>query len=363
MASVQAEGKRNANMDLLRILSMMMVTMLHALGKSDLLLFMGRDLPVNGWIAWILEGLSICAVNVFMLLSGYFLIKSTFRWRRFWELIFQTFFYVLGSFLIFLLLGKISRGALSVYDWLQYLFPIHMETYWFITAYVIIYLLLPLLTSGVMAMTEKQLRYVILSLIVFECILKSVLPVKLAIDTQGYSFFWYMIVFLLGAYFRLYGFRVIRTAAGGRVLYFAGAFLAVAEIFLLSQMNLHTGRLKEMLHVSMDYNHIFVLLSAIGLFAAFLHAKPVGEKAGRLILRISPYCLGVYLLQENLPMRYEWQNWFGLHGAMEEGVLLFLLRTVGAVLVMFVLGVTADALRAFLFRGVGKLFGGKDVSR
>ena len=79
MASGQTEGKRNANMDLLRMVSMMMVTMLHALTKSDLLLFMGREVPVNGWIAWGFEALSVSAVNVFMLISGYFLISSKFN--------------------------------------------------------------------------------------------------------------------------------------------------------------------------------------------------------------------------------------------------------------------------------------------
>ena len=78
MASVQLEGKRNANMDFLRMISMMMVTMLHALTKSDLLPFMGNEISVNGWIAWVLEGVSAPAVNIFMLISGYFLISSKF---------------------------------------------------------------------------------------------------------------------------------------------------------------------------------------------------------------------------------------------------------------------------------------------
>ena len=81
-------GKRNANMELLRILSMLMVTMLHALGKSGLLIPLEGSVPGNAWIAWIFEVLSIGAVNIFMLISGYYLIKSEFRWKRLAELIF-----------------------------------------------------------------------------------------------------------------------------------------------------------------------------------------------------------------------------------------------------------------------------------
>ena len=75
MALDLTEGKRNPNMDILRMISMMMVTMLHALTKSDLLPFMGNEVSVNGWIAWVLEVLSVPAVDIFMLISGYFLIS------------------------------------------------------------------------------------------------------------------------------------------------------------------------------------------------------------------------------------------------------------------------------------------------
>ena len=74
--------KRNANMELLRLLSMFMVVMLHAIGKSNLL--NNPDVGINGncIIAWILEAMSLCAVNVFILISGYFLIDSKFKLGR-----------------------------------------------------------------------------------------------------------------------------------------------------------------------------------------------------------------------------------------------------------------------------------------
>ena len=256
MVSGRTEGKRNANMDLLRMISMMMVTMLHALTKSDLLPYMGRNVPVNGWIAWGLEALSVSSVNVFMLISGYFLISSTFSVGRLLEIIFQTMFYLLGALSFFLILGKISLANMDIYTMIQYFLPIHMETYWFISAYVIIYLLLPLIASGVHAMSEKQLQGVILGLLVFECVVKSVLPVRLVMDKQGYSFLWYLTLFLIGARIKLYGFTRVKTAKRGWCIFTVSTVLILAEIFVLSQIQLRTGRLKEMTKVSLDYNHI-----------------------------------------------------------------------------------------------------------
>ncbi len=355
MMSGQTEGKRNVNMDLLRMLSMVMVTMLHALTKSDLLPFMAGEVPVNGWIAWVLEVLSVSAVNIFMLISGYFLVTSKFKIGRLVEIVLQVIFYTVGSFVLFVLIGKYSLQDMNIYDLIHYFLPIHMETYWFISAYVIIYLLLPLIIAGVQAMTKKQLLSVIGGLLIFESVFKSVLPVRLVMDTRGYSFLWYLLLFLVGAHIRLYGFKLVKTAKCGWFVFLASTMLIFAEIFVLSQIQARTGRLKEMVTVSLEYNHILVFLAAIGLFAAFLYGKPLGEKFGRLVCRLSPYCLGVYLLQENLMMRYTWQDWFGLREAMEQPIPVFVLRVLGAVVVMFVLGICVDAIRWLLFRGVTNL--------
>ena len=44
------------------------------------------------------ETTSICAVNVFLLISGYFGIK--WKWKSFYNLIFQIFFYSFGIYLV-----------------------------------------------------------------------------------------------------------------------------------------------------------------------------------------------------------------------------------------------------------------------
>lgn len=355
MASEQMEKKRNANLDLLRIISMLMVTMLHALTKSDLLPFLGNTVPVNGWIAWVFEVLSVSAVNIFMMISGYFLISSKFKIGRLVEIILQTVFYSAGAFGLFLILGKASIEGMNIYNFLEYFLPIHMETYWFISAYVIIYMLLPLINSGVHTMSEKQLNGLILLLLIYESVVKSVLPVHLVMDEQGYSFLWYLILFLMGARIRLYGFKIVKTTKRGCMVFLISTVLILAEVFILSQIQVRTGQLKEMATVSLNYNHILVFLSAVGIFAAFLHAKPLREKAGKAVWLLSPYCLGVYLLQENLMIRYSWQNWFGLREAMEQPIYIFLLRVLGAVIAMFVFGVCVDAIRAVLFRSVVNL--------
>lgn len=348
--------KKNANVELLRIITMMMVTMLHALGKSNLLLPMNAIDSVNGWIAWGLEILSICAVNVFMLISGYFLINSKFKLGRLLEVILETMFYSLAPFLVCYALGMVKMEDLNIYVLLQYYTPIHMETYWFITAYVVTYLLSPFLSAGIHSMEKKQLRTVILCLLAYECFLKSISPVKYVMDGRGYTFLWYCILFLIGAYFRKYGFRVLDRPFKGALVYVTACALIYAETAAIYWFNGRTGRLAELMTATLDYNQFFVLMAAIGIFAAFLHAKPIGGKMAKLICAISPLALGVYLLQENLMLRFEWQGWFGLQGSLLKTTPLFLLQLFGAVIGMFLLGIAVDAFRSILFKTVQRIF-------
>ena len=65
---------RNSNIELLRIILMFMVILLH-FNNSEMggAFNYAENKPLNSFILYFLESLSICAVNCFMIISGYFL--------------------------------------------------------------------------------------------------------------------------------------------------------------------------------------------------------------------------------------------------------------------------------------------------
>ncbi len=65
-----------------------------------------------------------------------------------------------------------------------------------------------------------------------------------------------------------------------------------------------------LIKVFIEYNHVLPFLAAVGLFAAFLRTRIGGKPVG-VICAVSPYTLGVYLLHENIGVRYVWQKWLG----------------------------------------------------
>ena len=70
----------------------------------------------------------------------------------------------------------------------------------------------------------------------------------------------------------------------------------------------------------------------------------------RIVRRIAPHTLGVYLLHENLGLRYSWQNLLGADRV--TGPVSLILGTALAVLAVFTAGIIIDLLRAALFRAL-----------
>ena len=114
----------------------------------------------------------------------------------------------------------------------------------------------------------------------------------------------------------------------------------------------------------MEYNHILPFLAAVGLFGAFLRVRISGRFAAA-VCKVSPCTLGVYLLHENLGLRYTWQDWLGagrLWTKMQSQTAspaALLLYAAAAAVCVFAVGILAEMFRRSLFRlldrGLGAL--------
>ncbi len=348
--------KRVVSIELLRILAMMMVVMLHYLGKGKLLPALTGEMSLNGYVAWGLESLSIVAVNVYMLISGYFLVNSQFKPGRLVELLCQTLFYSILVSVVLMAAGVISVDSLTVNRILEMIFPVQMEHYWFITAYVIMYLFSPVLSTAVRNMEQKQLRNTIIGLLLFFGLSKSILPVELAIDNYGYDGLWFMCVFLVAAYIRLYGIPFLAKGKGRAFgCYLVGCAGIFVITFVVRAFYLKTGSLDHFVQTAFDYNHVVNLFAAVSLFYTFLNMELSTEgKLAKVVYAVAPYSLGVYLLHEQLEVRYLWPQWLG--AAMEVNVVLFVVRCILAVVIVYAAGTVVDALRSVLFRAASRAF-------
>lgn len=369
-----AARSRQPNLELLRCVAMMMVVVLHYLGKGNLLFPLDVE-PDMQWVypmnaaeitAWLLESFCIVAVNVYMFISGYFLCTSTFKPSRLIGLWLQVWMYSVAFGLIGALTGVMRETAFDTHFLLTLLFPVSMNHYWFMTAYVFLYLLLPFLGIAAARMTKRQLQTAALLLLFVFSVLKSVMPVRFETDGLGYDWIWYLCVFAAAVYVRRFGVAFLEKRGRGIALYVGCSLLIFSGTMLLHLVYLRTGSLGRMIQMCMEYNHILPFLAAVGLFGAFRRLKLSGRFAG-FICKIAPYTLGVYLLHENLGLRYTWQNWLGASALKTPsnppwydfpGLLrlssigALLLHVAAAAVCVFAVGILVDMLRALLMRGL-----------
>nr|WP_300678854.1 acyltransferase [uncultured Acetatifactor sp.] len=355
---------RMANLELLRCVAMMMVIVLHYLGKGGMLSDLtGAAVSKAETAAWLLESFCIVAVNVYMFISGYFLCTSSFKVSRLIQLWLQIWAYSVGVGLIGALTGVLQETAFDTHYLLTLLFPVTMGHYWFMTAYVFLYLLLPFVGMAVKKMTKGQMQAALGILLLAFCVSKSILPVQLEMDRQGYDCLWYLCVFVAAAYVRRFGSAFLERKGRGLLLYAGCCLLVFGGTFALREVYLRTGGLERRIKMCLEYNHVLPFLAAAGLFGAFCRVRLRG-RAADMVNRIAPYTLGVYLLHENLGLRYTWQKWLGAEGLAAAvgnadsgfgAVGSLFLWTGAAVLAVFACGILVDVARKGIFDGVHRI--------
>ena len=227
---------RMANLELLRCVAMMMVIVLHYLGKGGMLSDLtGAAVSKAETAAWLLESFCIVAVNVYMFISGYFLCTSSFKVSRLIQLWLQIWAYSVGVGLIGALTGVLQETAFDTHYLLTLLFPVTMGHYWFMTAYVFLYLLLPFVGMAVKKMTKGQMQAALGILLLAFCVSKSILPVQLEMDRQGYDCLWYLCVFVAAAYVRRFGSAFLERKGRGLLLYAGCCLLVFGGTFALRE--------------------------------------------------------------------------------------------------------------------------------
>lgn len=346
--------KREASYELLRIIAMCMIIALHYLTKGNVLIPLADTGRMNGACvaAWVVEALCLPAVNVYVLISGYFGKNGGFKISKVMRLWLTALFY---SLLITLVLGAagiqttaqgtVAMSSMTIYDWMNVVFPIVTEEYWFITAYLILYLFMPFLNAGMDRLEQKQFRNILIALFLVFSLAKSVLPMQLPTDHKGYDVLWMVCMYLLGGYFGRYGCRLFDKGRWCALLYVLSVSATAGVAFLARNLYLNGGMLPDLTlnNYFYTYNHVFCVLASIGLFGIFTKVHITGRKLSTWICRISSCTMGVYLIHEQLYMRYLWPKWF--HAEAQSGRWSFLPHMGLTVVCVFAVCAAVEGLR------------------
>lgn len=326
--SINLNRGRQSNIEALRLISMLMVLNLHSFwGYSH-----GSGLlQVADFFR---ESTSICAVNAFLLISGYFGIK--WKFKSFFNLIFQLFFYAFGVYAVAVALGIID---FSVRDFLMNFTCIYK--YWgFITAYVLLYVLSPMLNALAEKLTSKELLATILLLYISEWFI-----------TRDCGSLNYGIIYLIGRFMK-------KTDAVEKLKVYATSayWITTIIIFVLvycSYRFLHINTAEQMVGfpLGLNYSSPFVILQALFIFLVFARMN----FTSKFINWCSASCLSIFLIHMHPAIKqigyYDFtESLYDLNPFIHVGVLLLLIVFVffGCILIDKVRILISDAVYALL---------------
>lgn len=343
--------QRNYGIDLLRIVAMLLVTVLHIQGHGGVL---GAAAGGIYYLAFLLEAAAFCAVNCYGLISGYVAQDSRWRPSALLALWCQVAFYSVGLTAVG---GLLEPGSIGLTDLLQAALPVTFQgsDYWYFSAYVGLFIMMPVLNYVVRTMPPRRLLGCSLVLALGFGLLPTLLRHDLFYLRTGYSALWLMVLYLLGGCCRRCG-LLQKWSGKALVLLFAGATLTAYTLrllpdFLKEHSALYAKMGERFWGTDADWLTYIsppVLVAALALLVLFSRLE-LSAGARRAVGSVAPLCFSVYLIQNHPQViAHVMKDRFAGYAALPAP--LFLLVLAGTALGLFAVCVLMDAVRLRLFK-------------
>lgn len=315
--------RRDANLDLLRIISMFLIVLLHSVDHSGVLEHAREcGAGIYMYVQYIYALTQVC-VNCFVMLSGYYLVKSTFRVQKLIALWLEVVFYSVVLRVIFMAIGY---KPFSIVSLASCFFPILTGRYWFMTIYVGLYLLSPFLNAAIHAMSKRQLTGLNLLLFVLLSAWVSIHRSIAGMNSgAGWGLTWFVALYLAAAWFRLY-----YQPSGKKAMYLV-LFFAIPAVMALGFSQWYR------------YDSAPVYIATLCLFAALLNTRIENPRAAGCISAIAPLTFGVYLIHAHADVS-PW-SWSVLNLPQHMHTVMFPLVQIAAVAGIFAVCAAIDWAR------------------
>lgn len=190
---------RQSNIELLRLISMLMIIVLHFNGHAFNPAFPSftEGITATSLLEHATLSLTVTAVTIFVLISGYFSIH--FKVRGLLKLYLRCFIWGLFSYVLFCIFKHEPIFGVRLFG---RLFAFTHNKWWFINSYLYLFFASPLINAAVNHLTAKDFRTVL--------ILLSIIVIYFGYcretgdDTWGTSSFHFIYLYLIGRYLGKY---------------------------------------------------------------------------------------------------------------------------------------------------------------
>ncbi len=290
---------RQSNFELLRIVAMLFIILHHISvhgnwGNGGV--FFPEELTINAFFLQTILPLGKIGVNLFVLISGYFLVNSTRdTWPKIAKLWLELLFYSITISLVFVVIDNTeltTRQIVSIFT------PVFSYTWWFASTYLLMLALSPFINKMIRSCDEvSHLKLIIGSVIIWVAI-----PFFTNLSVELSNLTWFIVLYIIAAYIRLYPDRFKRKS----ITYLEMAIVLFIILMSIAYIVDVTGFVSEFwsIYNPIDHNNRqsspFSLGISLCLFLAFCklnidHKKIVNCVAGTTF--------GIYLIHDHVLVR------------------------------------------------------------
>lgn len=288
---------RRSNLELYRIIVMMLIVAHHYVVNSGLMEVMADDpMSSKSLYLYILGMWGKTGINCFVLITGYFMCRSNISLIKFLKLFLEVLFYNIMIWAIFVATGYES---FSIKMMLKDVLPITSIHNGFTSCFLVFYLFIPFLNVLVGNLDKKRHQY-LLALCLFTYTFLAMIP-KIHVVFNYVT--WFSVLYLISSYIRLYGvFPSVKNIQWGMITLVSVALSMVCTIGFIF-LHLKYGIKLIPYRLVSDSNAIFAVIVSV---CSFMYFKDLPIKQSKLINTISASTFGVLCIHANSGTMRQW---------------------------------------------------------
>ena len=389
-----SEGKppRNSNLEMARIVSMLMIVAFHQI------IFTQRTFPDSPDVSVLTYAfgctLGLAGVVVFTLITGYFMVNQKITVTKILKLLLEVWFYSIAIRICGLLFFGDTLNDEYILDML---FPILSDEYWFVSSYLILVLLSPLINLCLHKISARAHLALCIGMLFITWGLFSIHNTTIDNAPVVSKHLSLITLYCIGAFISLHPQPILSSKRTVRLTLayaiFASLALSVAVSFLNYDGNLGWGHIPHIIVFAVFvagvllcvkapegrlFDRMFVftilflpvplfldlgyydfwsivplymgkmttitLLLGFAIFLYFLNKEP---RTSRTVNWVAASMFGVYLIHENPIMhQHLWNDWLGLYQYFGNDI--YPLIVIGVTAMVFVACLIIDKARIYL---------------
>lgn len=287
-------NNRNVGIDFLRILSAFFIIQLHIVGHGGIRDFLTPG-SLNYYVIWFVILISFCSVNCFGLISGYVGYQETEKPHKSASFIYLWFQVVFYCFITVTIFKVFKMPDIVTRDFIEALFPISFDKYWYFSAYLGVFIFMPLINKCVREFSKTYMAGMIVVGVGAYSFAATVItrysdPFLLK---GGYGTVWLTFLYFIGAVIKKY--KIEDRIGVSFLISIIVICLMATWIWKVTLISVVGHGIDDLLVI---YISPTILLMSVCLLMMFSKLK-LNSFMTKIISIIAPTTFGIYLFQDS----------------------------------------------------------------